>query len=673
MSHTLIRLSLVFTLAGCGPKAVPEPVAPEAPEGSVAAEIEAALDRSVDPCDDFYQFACGGWMASNEIPSDQVRWGRSFSEIAKRNEELLRTILEEDTSSRPGVLYATCMDTEAIDAAGAAPLEPLFAKIDAAADKKAFAGVAGELGAVGVDLLFGAWPSADYEDPDLTVLHILQGGIGLPDRDYYLGDRGASLREGYLAYVSGTLGLAGASEADAAAQAEAIVAFETRLAEISRPRSELYDPSTTHHRKTRAELAELSPGMDFEGLFAGLGHDVQAINVMTPEYFEALSTVLDETDLDTLKAYARYHTAAQLTPYLSSAFVDQRFAFFGKQLSGQQEQRPRWKRCVSQVDRAVGELLGKAYVDRAFAGASKDIALEMIGGIEKAFEEGLADLEWMDDDTRAKAAEKAQQVTNKIGYPDEWETYEGLDFESGQHFANMLAVNTWGVNDALAKVGQPVDKTEWYMSPPTVNAYYNPSANEIVFPAGILQAPFFDASYPRALNYGAIGMVVGHELTHGFDDDGRKFDGAGKMHEWWAPEVAERFEERAACVVEQYGGYEVEGTALNGELTLGENIADLGGIKQAYRAYVAWVEANGAEADVAGFTPEQLVFLGFAQSWCSEATPEYAVMQATVDSHSPAQYRVHGSLVNTPEFGEAFGCEVGSPMRPSEDEICEVW
>lgn len=666
---------LAFTLASCGNKASPEVAAPEQPampDDPVSASIEAALDRGTDPCTDFYQFACGGWLDSNEIPSDQTSWGRSFHEIAKSNQDLLKTILEENPDSREGTLYASCMDTETIDGLGAKPLEPLFGKIDAAGDKAAFATVAGELGRAGVDILYGAYAGADYENPETMVLNLLQGGIGLPDRDYYLAeDKGVV--EGYQAYVAGVLVLAGVSEEEAAKQAAAIVAFETRLAENSLPRAELWDPSNTYHPTTREELAKSAPSVGFDAQFAALGHDPQALNVMTPDYFVALSAAIDETELDTLKAYAKFHAANQLSAYLSQDFIDHRFEFFGKQLSGQKEQRPRWKRCVAQVDGSVGELLGKAYVERAFGGDSKDIALEMIAGIEEAFEAGLAELEWMDDDTRAKAAEKAKMVTNKIGYPDSWETYEGVAFDKGDHFGNILATKAWQVDDILAKVGGPVDKAEWFMTPSTVNAYYNPSANEIVFPAGILQAPFFDAGFPRAMNFGAIGMVVGHELTHGFDDDGRKFDGTGKMHEWWAPEVAERFEERTACVVEQYNQYDVPGGKLNGELTLGENIADMGGIKQTYRAYKAWAEKNGAEEGKAGFTPEQLVFLGFAQSWCTEATPEYAAMLAKVDSHSPGKYRVNGSLVNTPEFGEAFGCEVGTPMRPPEDEICEVW
>jgi putative endopeptidase len=675
-----MRISIVsvLVLLSCGEKqAAPEPAAtaPADPYG-----ITAAMDPKADPCVDFYEYACGGWEDSFELPPDRVSWTRSFSEISLRNETQTKTLLEDASAGKLegadakkiGDHYAACMDEAAIDARGAEPLKPLLAQVDGAKDLEGLMKLSAAQNGIGAGGFFGMWVEGDYKQPDRVILYLTQGGLSLPDRDYYLGEDGAELRAEYEKAVAQILGLAG--QQDAAAQAKVVLAFETELAKIAKPRDELRDPDKTYNKVDLHGLEKLAPQVPWKAYFATVGvKDPVPLSVEDPEYFQKLGALVAKTPVADLRTYLRWHLVLAASEGLSKDFVDARFAFFGQKLFGQKQQKERWKRCVDETTWAYPEIVGKYYVEQSFPGSSKDEALDMIRRVEGEFEKNLPSLAWMDDATRARALEKAKAVSNKVGYPDTWRDYSTLSSDRTKHFENRLGAWRWEDARQLAKVGGPVDRGEWYMPPSMVNAYYDPAKNEIAFPAGILQPPFFSKDYPAALNYGAVGVVVGHELTHGFDDQGRKFDPQGRLSEWWAPEVASRFEERAECVVKQYDAYTISGDLkVNGELTLGENIADHGGVKQAYQAYKTLEKEKGLpQVGVAGLTNDQLVFVAFAQAWCSERTPEIDRMYAAVDSHSPPRWRVNGSVSNLPAFHEAFSCDVGTPMHPAD--TCEVW
>jgi predicted metalloendopeptidase len=462
-------------------------------------------------------------------------------------------------------------------------------------------------------------------------------------------------------------------------EAAAIVAFETELAKVSRPRQEMRDPEKLYNKIDVSGLKELTPEIPWDPFLGGIGYpDLQQLNVAVPEFFEALEGLLKETPSETLQAYLRWNLINGTTGVLTEEIVQANFEFYGKMLQGQQEMRPRWKRCVAATDNALGEILARFFVERRFPGDSKKKALEMVHGIEKAFDDNLPALAWMDDGTRARAVEKSKAVTNKIGYPDQWRDYSSVETSADDYFGSAMSATEFEFHRNARKIGRPVDRKEWFMTPPTVNAYYNPTANEMVFPAGILQPPFFHRDFPAAMNFGGIGMVVGHELTHGFDDQGRKFDGKGQMTQWWEDEAIEKFEERASCVADLYETYEIQpGVNLNGRLTLGENIADIGGLKGSYNAFQDWKKDNWSEEQDAEerlldeLTQEQLFFVGFAQTWCTLATEEIERMLVTVDPHSPPEFRVNGPVANLREFADAFQCEEGTPMNP--EKICEVW
>ena len=652
---------------------------------SAASTVLAAMDRKTDPCQNFYRYACGGWLDTTQIPADQSRWGRGFSVIGERNREALREILEASSKdaggdvgrAKLGAYYSACMDVEAIDKAGFAPLAPWLAEIEKAQDAKSALLVAAKLQSIGVSAFFGLRADGDFKNPDMVIAFFSQGGLGLPDRDYYLkdDDKSKQTRADYQEHVTKMLQLLGETEDAARRHTGQIVAFETELAKVARPRAELRDPDKTYHKLDLDGLQKLTPTLPWAEFLKAIGHpDVKEINVTVPEFFEGLQTQLRAADAETLQAYLRWGLVRSTAPLLSAPFVDESFAFFGKKLAGQKEQQARWKRCVEATDRALGELLGQQFVEKHFAGDSKSIAVDMVGRIESAFESNLPALSWMDDATRTRAVGKKQALKNKIGYPDKWRDYSKLAVKKGNYFASAIAARNFEFEFRANKIGKPMDKAEWNMTPPTVNASYNPLLNEMVFPAGILQPPFFDRTFPMPMNFGGIGMVMGHELTHGFDDQGRKFDPSGKLTEWWEPAVSAKFEERAQCVSNLYSSYEVQpGLKINGQLTLGENIADLGGIKEAYSAYKRWAEEHPEQSRsaVEGLTNDQLFFVGFAQTWCSIQTPEIERMLVTVDPHSHPRYRVMGPLSNFDAFAQAFQCGEGTPMNPKDS--CQVW
>ena len=686
-SRPLVRLAGVLLLAGCTPRSATPPAAQapataptggdEAPaDPALAEEVQRNMNPGADPCADFFEYACGGWLARVEIPADKARWGR-FNELRERNRATLREILEgADAPQKSKKVYDACMNEAAIDAAGFAPIEPMLAaaeKVRSERDLLAFAARAHEQG---IGLLFGLYADADYRDPNLEIAHLFQGGLGLPDREYYLeqGESAEALRNAYADHIARMFVLAGTPEADAKKKAAAILAFETNLARSSTARRDLRDPEKRYHRLDRAGLAKLDRKLPWKVYFETLGHPaIEAINVATPAFFEELRGHVRKAGWKTVRAYLAWHVLRSSAPHLAKPFVDENFAFYGKTLSGQQKLEDRWKRCVDTTDALLPEDLGKAYVARTFAGDSKARARQMVEYIERAFEEGLSDLPWMDEATRAAAVEKMKKISNeKIGYPKKWIDYGPVEV-GDDHMANVVAARAFDFHRRMARVGKPVDRTQWEMSPPTVNAYYNPTMNEMVFPAGILQPPFFHRDFTMAMNFGGIGMVVGHELTHGFDDQGRKFDGDGRLRPWWDDAAVTKFEARAACVERQYAGYEVQpGLALDGKLTLGENIADLGGTKLAARGYALYVADHGAEPRVVpSLTNEQLLFVSFAQIWCGKERPEIERVLVRTDPHSRPRFRVNGPLQDHPGFWAAFGCAEGTPMHP--ENVCEVW
>jgi len=651
-----------------------------APAGGLDALL-SSMDPSADPCQDFYRYACGGWLDTTERPADQARWVRSFSVINERNQQVVRGLLEDaaaDPAGTParrriGEYYSACMDEAAVDAAGTAPLAPWLERIEGVEDAGSLMRVTGELFRIGVEPLFGIATIADFAQPDTNIAFTFQGGLGMPERDYYVSEDETKreLLEKYEAHVARMLGLLG--EDDTAAKAERIVAFETALAEMSRPATEMRQMEKLYNRMEVSGLQELTPDLPWDAFFSAAGHpQVEAMSVATPEFFEGLEPLIAETSWQELRTYLRWHLVNETAPLLPARFVEADFEFFGRELSGQPEIQPRWKRCVNATEGALGEDVGKLYVAERFAGDSKEIATEMIADIQTAFAGALPELSWMDEGTRGVAQEKADAVTDKIGYPDTWRDYSDVETAPEAHFANSLAAREFAFDFEMAKIGEPVDKSEWGMTPQQVNAYYNPLYNEIVFPAGILQPPFFDRTFPAAMSYGAIGAVIGHELTHGFDDSGRKFDPEGRLRDWWDPAAVERFEERAQCVRDLYSGYQVEdGVFVNGELTAGENIADIGGLKQAHAAYELWEGRHGAPDLDTDLTSEQVLFVAFGQVWCSLVSEEFERMQVTVDSHSPGRFRVIGPVSQNPDFAEAFSCEAGDPMAPADR--CQVW
>ncbi len=665
------------------PAAKPAAAAIPAPMGK--AFDTAALDPSVKPCDNFYQYVCGGWFKANPIPADQPAWGR-WNEVIERNRLILKTVLDQaaaDPAAKPGSsvrkigdYFATCMDEKKADAAGAKPLTEDLKRIAQIRDIPGLTQAVAQLHSRGVPALFGFFSTQDAKNSTEVIGGLDQGGLGLPEREYYLSDKPESkaLRDKYTAHVKQIFTLLGDAPGAAAANAATVMAIETELARNSMDQVDRRDPDKTYHKMDLGALQKVAPNIAWTGYFKAVGApEFKSVDVSYPEFFRAVSVMLRFVPLRDWQTYLRWHLAHSQANRLSSAFISENFDFYSRTLTGAKEMQPRWKRCVRSSDQELREMLGQAYVDAAFKPAAKARMLEMVKNLETALDGMLQRIDWMDEPTRVKALEKLKTFDNKIGYPDRWVDYDKLKISRASWAENHAAAAEFENRRDLEKIGKPVDRKEWGMTPSTVNAYYNPLLNEIVFPAGILQPPFFNPEADDAINYGGIGMIIGHEISHGFDDQGRKFDAQGNLKEWWTEGAAKNYNDRAACVTKQYSGYEpLPGSRVNGELTLGENIGDLGGLKIAYAALEAKV-GSAPPAPVDGFTWQQRFFLGMGQAWCDNQRPELLKMQIATDPHSPPEYRVNGPLSNLPEFKAAFACPADAKMLRKPEEICRIW
>jgi putative endopeptidase len=646
----------------------------------------AAMDRGIDPCVDFYAYACGGWMKTHPIPPDQAQWS-VYGKLHDDNLNFLRQVLED--AARPiaqrdkvtteiGDYYAACMDQGAIDKAGASPLTADEQAIAAIQTRDDLARVVAHLQLTSAARApFILTSDQDYKDSTQVIAVVSQAGLGLPDRDYYLKTDAKSqeVRRRYAAHVQKMFELLGEPAAGAAAGAATVMRIESALAKASLTRVERRNPANVYHKPRREQLAALAPSFPWDAYFAAAGlPQLGALNVAEPGFFQGLADLLQHEDLAAWRTYLRWHLVHARAGVLAAPFEQESFAFYRGYLAGVQELAPRWKRCVQAVDRNLGEALGQAYVARTFSAADKQRTEKMVQEIERAMQADLEEITWMSAATREQALHKLHSLANKIGYPDHWRDYGALRIARQDYAGNSARATEFEQRRELAKIGRPVDRSEWGMTPPTVNAYYNAQTNDINFPAGILQPPLFDPRMDDAPNYGDTGSTIGHELTHGFDDEGRKFDGEGNLRDWWTPADGKEFERRASCVSDQYSQYPIiDDVKINGKLTLGEDVADLGGTLLAYRA---WKDATRAAAGldpkpIDGFTPEQRFFIGYGQSWCTNVRDAEKRLRATTDPHSPPLYRTNGVLVNIPEFARAFACKPGQPMAPAK--TCRVW
>ena len=645
---------------------------------------EDALNKSVAPCDDFYEYACGGWLKATPIPDDQRAWGRSFSVIDEKNKDVLRAILEKDAGGKGegepyakqlGDFYASCMDEAGIEKRGAGDLKDELARIDNVKDAKSLARAIAHLHEIGARAIFDFDSQIDAKDATQVIGGVSQGGLGLPERDYYYPKKDDTkkneIRAFYETHVAAMLELSGEKASVAKKHAALVLKIETDLAGASMTNTELRDPQKIYNKLDRKGIKEIAPAIAWDEYFAALGEDkLTALNVAQPDFAKAASAMVKSMPIADWKPYLRWHLVRASATSLGSKFVDQDFKL-QKVLSGVKKLQPRWKRCVGVTDAAMGEALAQPFVKQTLGTEGKASVKEMVAGLEAAMHENLEHLPWMDVETRKKALEKLGMIRNKIAFPDKWRSYEGLAIDRASYVQNRQRANVFESKRRLAKIGKPVDKDEWEMTPPTVNAYYEPTKNEIVFPAGILQPPMFGMAQTRAMNFGAIGMVIGHEITHGFDDEGRQFDAFGNLKEWWTKPVSDDFDKRAKCVEEQYDGYvAIDDMHVKGKLTLGENIADLGGLKIAYAA-LQKARAERPSSDNYAYTEDQQFFLGYAQSWCDNLRDEFLRLLVSTNPHSPPKFRVNGPLSNLPEFAAAFQCKAGSAM--TRTPRCEVW
>ncbi len=683
----LMIFAVVFFVAGPA-TAAPQAAADAEKNPPVISGLDKNfIDPSVDPCVNFAQYACGNFPRLYPIPADRAGYGTGAI-VQERTQFALHALLEKVAANNPsrtpneqktGDYYATCMDTAAIQAEGLKPLQPEFDRIAALHDKAELTALLAHEQLINVNAFFSYGEAQDFKDARRQIAFVDQGGLGLPERDYYLrtGEAAEKTRRQYVKHVARMLQLMGESEAAAAGDAQKIMALETALAKVSMDITSQRDPKNVYHPMPVTELQTLTPEIAWPRFFTGTGvSGVTSLNVANPSFFKGLSALLQSTDLATIKTYLRWQLINGIPSYaLPEALDNEDFDFYARDLSGQPQQRARWKRCVDATDAALGDAVGEVYVKNYFSAANKARTLQMVHDIETAMDNEIGTLTWMSPETQEKARAKLHMVANKIGYPDHFRDYSALQIIRGDAIGNAIRAAEFENHRQLAKIGKPVDRGEWGMSASTVNAYYNPSMNDINFPAAILQSPFYDPDATDAENYGHAGGIIGHELTHGFDDQGRQFDGSGNLSDWWTPEDAKNFEKMTDCEVNEYGNFTaVDDLKVNGKLTLGENTADNGGLRLAYNAFLADAKRKGIDLtakDASGYTPVQQFFLAHGQNWCGATRPEQVRLQVQTDPHSPRAFRVNGVVQNMPEFGQAFGCHTGQPMMPAN--ACHVW
>ncbi len=643
-----------------------------------AQDLSSTLDKSVNPCTNFYQYSCGLWLKNNPVPADRPSWGR-FDELQERNNDVLHSILDKASAAdaarsvperQIGDYYAACMDEAAIERRGVASLKPALDRIAALPNKQAITDELARLNHVGVHPFFVFSSEPDAKDAAHMIGGLDQGGLSLPDRDYYTNtdEKSVELRAKFSTHVQKMFRLLGESDDVATRKAAVIMRIETDLAKGSLDLVSRRDPNKIYHKYTTPELISLAPGIDWVKYFAAVGApEVASLDVSVPPFVRTVESVVVQSSLDDLKTYLAWHLLSHAAPLLPSAFVKEHFDFYGRTLTGAKELRARWKRCVAGVDSELGDAIGQKFVDATFGPDGKQRTLAMVKTIEQMMQRDIEALDWMTPATKKQALIKLHAIVNKIGYPDKWKDYSSAKIVRDDALSNLFSLDEWHVRFDLAKIGKPKDRTEWEMSPPTVNAYYNPQFNDINFPAGILQPPFYDKTRDEAVNLGSVGAVIGHELTHGFDDEGRQFDAQGNLRDWWTEQDNKRFDERAACIVDEYSTFTViDELKLNGKLTLGENTADNGGVRLALMALIT----KGLKTE-GGLTAQQRLFIGYGQSWCENSTPEFLRLVGQTDPHSLGMHRVNGVVSNMPEFRNAFECKADDPMVNAK--ACRVW
>lgn len=676
VKNSLLACMALLTIASCQQK--------KSEENTKKFIDLANMDTAVSPGENFFLYANGGWLKNNVIPESEARWG-SFDMLRENNMNTLHTLLDEAAAAKAqkgsaeqkvGDFYKSGMDSAAADKAGLTPLNEVLADVDKITDANGVIKQIARLHTQGLSQVFSFYVSPDDKNVTKQICQVNQDGLGMPDRDYYFNkdERSAKIRDAYKAYQVKVMSMMGMDEATASKAAADVYALEEKLAAASMTRTERRDPYKVYNKYSLADFNKITPGMDWKLILADMkvtGEDTLLVGM--PMFMAEVSKQVKATPVDIWKTYLKFHIVNDMAPYLSSNIDNARFEFYGKAVSGLKEQKPRWKRVLQVVDGSVGELLGKTYVDKHFTPDAKKRMLDLVNNLQQTYQDRIMRLDWMSDATKQKAVAKLNTFVKKIGYPDKWRDYSKLEVVADNYAKNIFASASFDYDYMVSKLGKPVDKLEWYMTPPTVNAYYNPAFNEIVFPAGILAFPFFDKDADDAINYGGIGGVIGHEMTHGFDDQGSKYDADGNLKNWWTEEDEKSFNAKTGVVVDQFNNYTVLDTVhVNGQLTLGENLADLGGLAIAYEAFQKTEQAKKGEK-IDGFTPNQRFFLSWAQVWRANTRDEELANRIITDPHSPVEWRTNGPLSNMPEFYEAFGVKPGDKMYRADSIRAKVW